>query len=223
MIYFIEEVPSMRFKLGWCTGPLRAVKRLDTLQIGNPDPLRFIGVLVDGTRSVETSLKRRLRSFKVRGEWFRPDAMKLVTEKVEEFEVSQSMRRLSQTSSLPPVELPLLLDDERFVSLEDRVDAFFTLDEELESLPTYGDVLGSGPSQEEDFDRSQKQAQLRLIESNRVSAIKRAAKERGRDSKVEEILRLKARGWTQSRIAEELGVSQAAISKTLSKLQRKVS
>ena len=64
-VYFIQS--GDHIKIGYA---INVVKRMDELQIGNPEALRLLGVMA-GKPSDERALHRRFNSDRVKGEWFR--------------------------------------------------------------------------------------------------------------------------------------------------------
>lgn len=68
-VYFIQEAGGGPIKIGFGSDPEH---RLQTLQVGNPRPLRLIGAFGGGLRE-ERALHRRFRMLRIAGEWFRPD------------------------------------------------------------------------------------------------------------------------------------------------------
>lgn len=67
-VYFCQSENGGPIKIGVSDNPWR---RLAAIQLCNPEPLRFVG-LVPGNRFDEHDLHERFDSAWVRGEWFRP-------------------------------------------------------------------------------------------------------------------------------------------------------
>lgn len=63
-VYFAQS--GSKVKIGWSR---RVAARLADLQIGNPDPIKLIG-MVPGGRARESELHRRFAHCRVSGEWF---------------------------------------------------------------------------------------------------------------------------------------------------------
>lgn len=69
VVYFIADDVSQAIKIGHTDG--RAEKRLEELQVGNPNTLR-IAATVAGSRFDEIQLHHKFEFACLRGEWFRP-------------------------------------------------------------------------------------------------------------------------------------------------------
>jgi hypothetical protein len=67
-IYVIQAESGGPLKVGYGKKPMA---RLSNLQVGRPDAIRIVDSF-RGTEAVERALHRRLKPFKVRGEWFGP-------------------------------------------------------------------------------------------------------------------------------------------------------
>lgn len=72
MIYFIQSGPQGPIKIGTCKDEY-LMKRLSTLQTGNPDGFVVLGIM-DGGLDLEGDLHRRFRAHRRSGEWFAPAA-----------------------------------------------------------------------------------------------------------------------------------------------------
>lgn len=68
-VYFVQAGEAGPIKIGVTHDP---ASRLRTLQVGNHEPLRMIGLFF-GTADAEEALRRRFEAHRVRGEWFSPD------------------------------------------------------------------------------------------------------------------------------------------------------
>lgn len=66
-LYFIVDEMSGAIKIGLSESPHH---RITILQIGNPNPLRLLGV-VEGDFKAERSLHRQWKHLRLQGEWFR--------------------------------------------------------------------------------------------------------------------------------------------------------
>ncbi len=64
-VYFLSD--GNKIKIGYSD---RVIERVSDLQTGNPDKLELIGLIPNGTKRTELSLKKRFILDKVRGEWF---------------------------------------------------------------------------------------------------------------------------------------------------------
>lgn len=71
MHLYVIQASTGEIKIGKAADPL---KRLATLQTGSPVPLKLVRV-VDGAGRIEGALHRRLRNFRLHGEWFTADAL----------------------------------------------------------------------------------------------------------------------------------------------------
>jgi len=82
MIYFAQEEPDGNIKIGFTDGD--PAERVRSLQTGCSATLVLLAV-GEGTQADEKDLHRKLKRFRVRGEWFRPapEVLALVTEYVE--------------------------------------------------------------------------------------------------------------------------------------------
>lgn len=69
-VYVVQMGEDGPVKIGW-TAELRA--RLRNLQSANPTRLRLLAAF-SGSRDLEWSMQRRVRSSAIRGEWFHPTA-----------------------------------------------------------------------------------------------------------------------------------------------------
>lgn len=66
-VYFIQAVSGGPVKIGSAWEP---EKRLGSLQTGNPEALRIIGLMYD---QPERFFHEKFAHLRLRGEWFRPD------------------------------------------------------------------------------------------------------------------------------------------------------
>ena len=90
-VYIIQELQSGDLKVGISKTPK---KRLGQLQIANPRKLT-ITHLLEGTDETEKEIQRKLRPYRIRGEWFRPpDEILQNILKEYEFEVIVNYKRL---------------------------------------------------------------------------------------------------------------------------------
>ena len=68
MLYFIQEVEKFnRFKIGYTTN---IAKRLEALQIGNPDTLVVYKKIKNVSRTIEKQVHECFAKHHIRGEWF---------------------------------------------------------------------------------------------------------------------------------------------------------
>lgn len=68
MIYFIQSGRGGPVKIGSASN---VSKRLKEMQVGNPCPLRLLGVM-DLNHSTESELHDMFKGIRVRGEWYWP-------------------------------------------------------------------------------------------------------------------------------------------------------
>lgn len=87
-IYFLQSWGGGPIKIGICR--IKPEDRIRTLQTGNPEPLRCIG-LTYGLRAREKEIHQRFQKYRIRGEWFDP------AEEILEF-----VRQLPQVGGLDP-------------------------------------------------------------------------------------------------------------------------
>lgn len=66
-VYFITDTASRAVKIGLAKNP---VKRLQALQVGNPNVLVLMAVIHNVGREKELDIQSRLKHHHVRGEWF---------------------------------------------------------------------------------------------------------------------------------------------------------
>lgn len=205
MVYFVEAVGTGCVKIGFSQDAITFLKRLDGFKVANPCDLLVLGVLWQEGRCKEKQLHRELTNFRVRGEWFALEAMTLLEEELSPFEYSQSELTLARSSALPQAEIPLLLSDENFVSINE-------LPYELTD-PAISAESALIEKQEDELKMKEieKWAELSNKEAVRVGTRSNAA----------EIVRLKATGLTNRNIADRFGVSHQAVSKTLRKIKAK--
>lgn len=69
VVYFVQAGPEGPIKIGYAK---RVAARFAELQTANAEPLILLGVLFDGTRSLEAQTHLRFADFRLRGEWFNP-------------------------------------------------------------------------------------------------------------------------------------------------------
>lgn len=70
MIYFIQDSSTLLIKIGY-TGASDAESRLKQLQTGCPSGLELL-CTSEGTQADERELHERFKTFRERGEWFKP-------------------------------------------------------------------------------------------------------------------------------------------------------
>jgi hypothetical protein len=68
-VYFIQAKTGGPIKIGYTHN---VIARLDGLQVGNPEELRIVATVPGGAKE-EAAIHRRLRRYRIRGEWFRDD------------------------------------------------------------------------------------------------------------------------------------------------------
>lgn len=72
MVYFVQAEALGLIKIGLTRD---AVDRLKTLQVGSPDKLKLLGVIVhDDAEEIEHEAHIAFKDLHSHGEWFRPDA-----------------------------------------------------------------------------------------------------------------------------------------------------
>lgn len=75
-IYIIQELTTKHIKIGVSHNPSTRIKQMQT---GNSNKLHLLdSIPVDDAYKVERKLHHELRQYKVRGEWFLPEAIPLV-------------------------------------------------------------------------------------------------------------------------------------------------
>jgi hypothetical protein len=79
-------------KIGWTS--LESRTRRSLLQVGTPHVLEFLGE-VDGTAKDEARLHNALHRFRIRGEWYRKEAIPWIE--------NASLRRIAKKASGVPV------------------------------------------------------------------------------------------------------------------------
>lgn len=72
-VYFIQASDSGYIKIGWSTD---VAARVESLQMGFPEKLQLL-LAFKGTRAMEKQLHEKFVSYRVRGEWFRPEPLLL--------------------------------------------------------------------------------------------------------------------------------------------------
>ncbi|NIA72299.1 hypothetical protein HBA54_27285 [Pelagibius litoralis] len=68
-VYFAQAGDAGPIKIGFASD---VEKRLAGLQTGNPEPIRLLNIVPDGTRSLEARIHAKFGEHRLRGEWFRP-------------------------------------------------------------------------------------------------------------------------------------------------------
>jgi hypothetical protein len=66
-VYFAQSINGGPIKIG-CAVDVE--KRLKSLQVGSPTPLKLLGVLYGGGRKKENELHKRFATQRLEGEWF---------------------------------------------------------------------------------------------------------------------------------------------------------
>src|SRR5438552_3907269 len=77
MIYFIQGEITKLIKIGYTKSRKELWGRFYIMQIGSPDKLNVLGVIVGGTRRKEKELHKRFEHLNIRGEWFKPSKLLL--------------------------------------------------------------------------------------------------------------------------------------------------
>lgn len=69
-LYVLQEEGDGPVKIGWVNAWMPVEWRMSTLQTGNPRALRIVRVFPGMPKRIERLLHRRLRQWRIRGEWF---------------------------------------------------------------------------------------------------------------------------------------------------------
>ena len=93
MIYFIQQGQDGPIKIGFTEGEIDG--RLSSLQTGNPEVLRCIGI-VDGTIPDERALHKQFAAYHIRGEWFQtaPELFQYLRAAIKDTEYKRLRTRL---------------------------------------------------------------------------------------------------------------------------------
>lgn len=70
-VYFVQEENDGPIKIGWAANP---IKRLSSMQSGNPRKLQLLGAIKTRRRSLERELHEKFSIDRLSGEWFSPSA-----------------------------------------------------------------------------------------------------------------------------------------------------
>ena len=68
-VYFAQSETGGPIKIGWTTHP---EVRLARLQVGNPERLVLIALILVRERAIEPALHKKFAAHRIRGEWFHP-------------------------------------------------------------------------------------------------------------------------------------------------------